>query len=1407
MDPDALQEFFDREGIEINLTTHEGLENIVRMGYGGHGGYADERETGLMFGQLDMTDFSNGLVVKQMEVSVMAQILRGDQNFEGASILVRKKNEDTYRRLTYDTRTDEISLSEPVTELLKKPAEPGYFAGADERYQYEQDNARYEARMAFFSDPHNFRRPSDALVGNQADISADLDQRRADSAAALQNSLDTLTAQMDALYDRYESSHITRLDYVFIDGEPISSYFARYADDTDTSYRMDQRKNMVPALILSAQLQGRRVTAARLDEVEGLFRADQIEEIPMPEACRAALGNSKIAEQFRENALNTPMPIVSNRTREEADAEQARNSALLERRTVIDRGLQFNNNNVFLVKDLMRSIPNTDENGRVIEPQELLAGIGSSYTGISFQRYALTSHAVGLMVSRGISPDTIFDPQSGAEDRADAGRTVYDLARAKNIEEIIRINLEASQAIGDLLEKELSQLDLSDNDVLFGKKLSNLTALASMNFDLLQERDHFKEIAYGILARQQGLDYATPEGKKAAEDAYSELTDRAYGYSALGHMMNGEMVTIHGALGKLESEDLMYHDLPVMLSAECKRSMFIRAQRNGEPMYAAVSGAVANSGKDENAFLDDEVDDPKTRSAYENLQKDTGREAGMALARRILSPGFRENYDFRAAPDENGQARFMMHEKVPGASSAYDHAKKDDDFYSASFRLPDHTEANEQTVVNDMSLDRAVYMTLNNRFNIQLKDSGDRVFYLNDENQLVPLTAGNAVQYDQDLRARLRNLAVSNRLFAVNEQETTPTQLCFDRRNDEWECTAADCLDAPVEPVEYKWYHRLGNLLGIRSCVDRRKEYEMAQIRQQMQPSIARIKAEQAPNVTLERINARREAAGRQQVVDEQTRIETVHAQYAKSCESFRNIYGTHPYNYEGGLRMNSFTKAEFDELKPIELGLAGNDAPALDENGKLRFREDDFIGLAMSAATAPELGGSMFYGPDSETSDYIDARLLADHGSTMYLNDFAYQFDKESGLYFPRHNEGKYVVAAAVPGRERAAEAIREYRGGKPDKLADLVFTGLTFYSRCGRHQAGSPASDGIAYFMGRVGDLLEADPVLRQKVDERAATFRKNAEDELKQVRESGEQFRKEHMDYIRKTEQEITKLNKTVTEAEDRGDIAARNAAADQVHDFYENKNPQYDRLIQENVLFGVREKYAESNSRFSVDLTLKRIRTDKMIRSATDRAENAIARISTAALEKKPIPREEKAALMHDIYFAQVLQHNENVMFDEATAKGHAASKDPDYARLTKGPAMRAYDPALLAKDHLASNRRVSPSSCAISTIKNANLTNRFSKVTEELLDPSKSEQSFRALYDRIAPQNGRFQDMSTDVLLREAKAAGENVRKFVVAGVKEQQEQQRRMEVQKNAQKSADKNADMNKQAEQGPKKD
>ena len=1379
IDPDAAQAFFDRESIDINVDTHEGLENVIHIGKGKID-FPGNAETGYFFPD-GMKDFSTDLMRKQYAVDMFAHTLAGRSSGRNVAILVYRRGEPYPRQLSYDNTAKTFSLSAPVNETLKEPV-PGK-NDSDSRREYEKALENHRNRLAFLE-----RAGQNARAYEQNAENARRDAFRTETVLPI---LDSVKKHLDGLYGAYEKAiptdAVNRLDYVMIDGRSARSYINEYLESGEKQLDDNEKAALLPDMIVSAQLQGKRVTAA-LPDGNRPFESSRTEALPQ---FLGDLGETALS-QMRKYCVPGEVPVSSGLTAEEALKEEKESLSLLEKHSALSMTDLYNTDVSFFKQDIMRGVradarwnPDGSKTNR-----ELLLEAENNDIKLRLSRNSFTTHVIALMMSEGVSPEIIFDPDRGADLREAAGKKVYELCRNKDAAELMRINVNGAIAIGSYIEKGVKNIDYSDVNARRSPEAIRLSVLGFTSFDILQERDKNKEYAKQALAEADDDVIDGSEEKNAKYDGkLRELTERATVSSLLHTARIADLKMTDTAIGIESPSRFRVPNANSYFYAGFVHSALAEAEKADKPFFKAVpftSYANLYGAGDPISFQEDRT---KCAELRDGILAMTDPGQIRSFAKTVVSGEFEKNHVFAFHADK-GAASFTLKARVPGVSDPLDLPYEERDFHSGSFSAPTEARyADNGDKQRTTNLDSGIFRALSRHFGINYtKGEGtDRICRVDESGQLVSMK-----DYDftaPEAKQRLRDLAVSGRLFAVRADETAPVQLQF-RQNPEvsyqWNIKAAAGLDAPARPVSYGILQRLGAMLGIESCRNRKKQYENKKARETLRASLERIKEERKPLASFEARKAKRLEAEER---DRQERLAglNLHADSRENrLRAMADVYGSVPVSHDEQLADRSYTKEQFASLKDHrELELADTlETGTLPEvkDGKIRFRESDFIALSMFASANVNYAGKMRSG--SEDSDALDPLVSRSTASTMFLEDVVLSHG-QNGVMLPRQGIGRFIQNTISRGREDAARAIEEYRSGKKDTLASILADGLAFANvNYSIGKVDSELSGPVRHYMNAAGDMMAADPELAELVRAKSEAFRKESAEKLLENRRNKEFFERKNGAYMREVEETLRKQTAAIRDLSKKAKTAAMEEKAakesgnpppehgekyyrelliaehEKQQEYYYKDNARHYELLQESANFPCLEKVHTINSTFDPDRMVTQLKQDVQIRRVLDAGKNAKAELEKAALEGRKA--DDPEALMRAVYKAELIRTSIGSRRSADADRGaELAAKDPTVIRLKSEeilPMRRDYDPNLNTADKNKATKLMTGYISINHLTQYAEARTPYTSLALALSDPENGDAAFDAIYPSLCKKSGRLASLSQEDLVKESQKA-------------------------------------------------
>lgn len=155
-----------------------------------------------------------------------------------------------------------------------------------------------------------------------------------------------------------------------------------------------------------------------------------------------------------------------------------------------------------------------------------------------------------------------------------------------------------------------------------------------------------------------------------------------------------------------------------------------------------------------------------------------------------------------------------------------------------------------------------------------------------------------------------------------------------------------------------------------------------------------------------------------------------------RGLKNIIEIYGRTPVFHEEYAKNRSYTKEQFDHLKPYEI-----------EDAQLALNDKSFTAVCVMAALNKDISGHYVFtneGPEDIGAEKACSQL-ASGNSNMYITDLT----RDDG---PRSASGKSFEKIGQPAREAAYNAILAYKDGKMEPLAKLIVEGVKttlYYSK----------------------------------------------------------------------------------------------------------------------------------------------------------------------------------------------------------------------------------------------------------------------------------------------------------------------------------------------------------------------
>lgn len=217
---------------------------------------------------------------------------------------------------------------------------------------------------------------------------------------------------------------------------------------------------------------------------------------------------------------------------------------------------------------------------------------------------------------------------------------------------------------------------------------------------------------------------------------------------------------------------------------------------------------------------------------------------------------------------------------------------------------------------------------------------------------------------------------------------------------------------------------------------------------------------------------------------DRQAKLEAEHKEAQKNYDDLQNgklttdvdvyrntlkeYYGPTPVFHEefcGTGAEKSYKKEQFAQLRDYAKSVEGSGISA-----------DEFTALSLFKSFDPEIGGK--YDPKGNiglTPEECVASNMSMFTDTVNGNRVR-----------PRDSHGKVFGWVVEPARKKTAEAIREYKQGKPERLGELIGRGVhTLANHYAGQEMGNAHFLSITSMMGDALGLLERDPKLRAEAE----------------------------------------------------------------------------------------------------------------------------------------------------------------------------------------------------------------------------------------------------------------------------------------------------------------------------------
>ena len=181
-----------------------------------------------------------------------------------------------------------------------------------------------------------------------------------------------------------------------------------------------------------------------------------------------------------------------------------------------------------------------------------------------------------------------------------------------------------------------------------------------------------------------------------------------------------------------------------------------------------------------------------------------------------------------------------------------------------------------------------------------------------------------------------------------------------------------------------------------------------------------------------------------------------------RSMDLMQDIYGPKPVKKEEQIGCQ-YTNTQFAHLKPYETG-------DIQIKGK-PLTDRQFMGVALAAVYTPECGGSVRSYKELSPEENMATN------STFYTSDL-YAWGKSG-----RAGVGQYFKQAQGPAREKAYQALQEYKNGNKEPLGTLIGNGLHFSANKIEHyDVESDAYVTPNAALAQTVSLLDQDPDLKE-------------------------------------------------------------------------------------------------------------------------------------------------------------------------------------------------------------------------------------------------------------------------------------------------------------------------------------
>ena len=623
--PQAAQEFFDRNQIRINLSTHEGLENVIRVGGSKSVQRPTDADADYMFGETDMTESGDTFGAHDLWQFYVRQMVDGIRNVDPAkkgnpaAVYVYREGEEFPRKLSFDAERKELTLSEPADVSLPRPEYPGYgkaflhflfgrlFGVYNDVFDdYHAQMETYNARMDYFRHP-NVHRGERIRTRTEQETRQREAEESAVRSGVLPPMLNGIKKELDTLYSGVEemTMHdpvkkeptLDRLDCVIIGGRTARACifeaclreakpgdgacaFSEAGRDLYRALNRDQLLERLNALILDAQLNGKTVSCIVPDPKTGKpVPAENGKSMvrPLVPAETVTGLREKNPSQFdaAERLLHKIIPPLP----ESADAaERLRSTDACVRSALAQNYFRrlsaFAPDERIMTQQLFR--PCAEKRG--VSMRQLFSTLPADRPNAALGR-CVCAAAIASLLAKGMKPEDLFDPEKGKAEKAEMGNAFIERYEAKDYGWIAEQNVKGSRAIQKLISEKLGNLDFNDDRALFSEEnLPVLTALCAME-QLNAARTELSPECLTFLAKENGLTPDSPETQSAC-DALALDMDTVAG---IGKIVRGAAEAAELASGILDSPA---DAVQKIVSGELMRTAVKNGTAAGKPLTA-----------------------------------------------------------------------------------------------------------------------------------------------------------------------------------------------------------------------------------------------------------------------------------------------------------------------------------------------------------------------------------------------------------------------------------------------------------------------------------------------------------------------------------------------------------------------------------------------------------------------------------------------------------------------------------------------------------------------------------------------------------------------------------------------------------------------------------------------------